>query len=661
MTVTPPPIACLLARTLALVMGIASAAGAGAQTASNACGYDAGNQYPVSNACNFLAFNKPGTFTSHVTPSGCNGSGNNDAWGWFTAIGTTTTITYAPNSSTNPILHVFSGACNNLVQLACANATGSGESETLTITTVVGQNYLVRVQRSGSNSAMNGTLCIQNAPANNHCGGSIALPVTEACFSQNFTNAGATHSPSTPTPNCGGTFNATTARDVWFHFTAPPSGVVYIETTAGSLTNANMQLYSGNCNSLVRVECNTNSGPGDMPYIDRRCNPLTPGVVYRIRVWGASGAQGTFNICVRGFDWVPIPPEDCQGGVTICGDASIQNNSTSTGCVADLNSSNRGCLAGNERQGTWYYFSPSASGTIAMDIIPAADIDYDFAIWGPLTTITCPPAGTPTRCTWAYPPNVPGYPAATSFWTGMRAGATQTSQGSNSNGYVLPLNVVAGDLYIMYIDNFDITGQSFQLDWHLSNGASLACTILPVELVHFEARVGSGFVELGWTTQTENNSDHFVVERASDAMEFFPLGTVAAAGHSLGNINYRFVDEAPLSGNNNYRLKKVDNDGSFTYTEIRVAHYRDPRNTLTLHPNPANDLINLSVEVFDLSEHSVNIIDASGRRLWQRQFSLAPGKAKLDLVISDLDAGTYLVQVVCAGGLIVGVARFVKH
>ncbi|MBK6473082.1 MAG: hypothetical protein IPF95_00035 [Flavobacteriales bacterium] len=86
---------------------------------------------------------------------------------------------------------------------------------------------------------------------------------------------------------------------------------------------------------------------------------------------------------------------------------NFNNNSSNTGNVNDLNTANQGCLLSGERQGTWYYFSPSASGTIGFTITPTVPTDYDFALWGPMNTIACPPTGAPfalfvCRTIWTY-------------------------------------------------------------------------------------------------------------------------------------------------------------------------------------------------------------------------------------------------------------------
>ncbi len=173
-------------------------------------------------------------------------------------------------------------------------------------------------------------------------------------------------------------------------------------------------------------------------------------------------------------------PQDCKGGTTICNSQSFTNNSNTVGCVTDLVSSNKGCLTNNENQGTWYYFSPSISGTIGFTINPFTSTDYDFAVWGPMAQITCPPQGQPLRCSYKGPPF--GGP----YTTGCKNGETDTSESpSTGNGWVSTFNVIAGQKFILYIDNYNANGQAFEFTWQLTNGASLDCTPLPVELISF--------------------------------------------------------------------------------------------------------------------------------------------------------------------------------
>ena len=90
-------------------------------TATNNCGYNAGNEYPVGLSCSYSTFNKPSTFTNNANPGGCNSSANDDAWGWFTATSNNTIITFDPSTSTDPVLHLLTGACGSLSVVACAD------------------------------------------------------------------------------------------------------------------------------------------------------------------------------------------------------------------------------------------------------------------------------------------------------------------------------------------------------------------------------------------------------------------------------------------------------------------------------------------------------------------------------------------------------------
>ncbi|MCB0763834.1 MAG: hypothetical protein KDB84_03955, partial [Flavobacteriales bacterium] len=224
----------------------------------------------------------------------------------------------------------------------------------------------------------------------------------------------------------------------------------------------------------------------------------------------------------------PAPPQDCIGGVTICNSTAINNNSTNTGNVVDLNSSNQGCLSSQEQQGTWYFFSPNTTGTIGMTITPSGAVDYDFAIWGPLSSVSCPPSGPPLRCSYAYPPS------AGTYLTGMANGYGDVSEaagGIGVDGFVAPLTIGAaqvGQVYIMYIDNFDITGQAFSMDWNLSTPGMLDCTVLPVDLLDLRATRKERAVDVMWTTGSESGTERFVVQHSTNGTDFTPIGQLPA-------------------------------------------------------------------------------------------------------------------------------------
>jgi hypothetical protein len=366
----------------------------------------------------------------------------------------------------------------------------------------------------------------------------------------------------------------------------------------------------------------------------------------------ASGQQFVYTV-----DCIPLPAaqEDCIGGFTICSDQQFNNNTTSTGFVPDLNSSNTGCLQANEQQGTWYYFSPATSGTVAFTIAPSANIDYDFAVWGPMTAPSCPPNSPPSRCSWASGVNT--FSLTSSYNTGLRPSGGQTSEGEFGNGWVEPLNVTAGQVYMLYIDNFDVTGQSFTLDWQLSNGATLDCAVLPFELLSLKAEPNTSAVDLLWTTGSESNASHFVVERRSGNTVFAPIGTVPAAGESVSPLDYRFTDSYPLTGVNEYRLLQVDRNGDSKRSSVVVAMFNTAESLVS--PNPAAEHANLNLDRELPPNTLLRITDARGRVVKEQRISNEGTIVPLSL--AGIESGLYTISLYGEKGAPLGHTRFVKE
>lgn len=149
---------------------------------------------------------------------------------------------------------------------------------------------------------------------------------------------------------------------------------------------------------------------------------------------------------------------------------------------------------------------------------------------------------------------------------------------------------------------------SFNTWWTLSAAASP----LPVELIRFEATTESEAVKLEWTTASEINSERFEIEKSYNGQDFFPIGSVAAAGNSNIPIEYRYTDREPHVGTSYYRLMMIDLDGTFEYSEIRPVTYRK-NNTMTLYPNPVSidGILNLTIP--EAGNYSQTVTDLEGR------------------------------------------------
>lgn len=149
--------------------------------------------------------------------------------------------------------------------------------------------------------------------------------------------------------------------------------------------------------------------------------------------------------------------------------------------------------------------------------------------------------------------------------------------------------------------NFDLSyfvsnaGLDFSdLTWFdISEGNSINISgIIPVELTSFSGMVTQDGIKLDWATATETNNRGFEIERATDGESFIKVGFVEGNGTSTERNDYSFVDRFNFRQNSvvYYRLKQVDYDGTFSYSDVINIEYNLPAD-FTLgqnYPNPFN-------------------------------------------------------------------------
>ncbi len=114
---------------------------------------------------------------------------------------------------------------------------------------------------------------------------------------------------------------------------------------------------------------------------------------------------------------------------------------------------------------------------------------------------------------------------------------------------------------------------------------------LPVELIDFTVNNTSNGVNCIWYTATELNSSHFLVERSINATDFDVIGRIEATGNSQNLMEYDFLDANPLNQVAYYRLKMIDTDGSYEYSEVKQL--KPMASSTEIFPNPTSDWVNI--------------------------------------------------------------------
>jgi Secretion system C-terminal sorting domain len=172
---------------------------------------------------------------------------------------------------------------------------------------------------------------------------------------------------------------------------------------------------------------------------------------------------------------------------------------------------------------------------------------------------------------------------------------------------------------------------------------------LPVTLLNFTAVVQNKSHLIKWTTTQELNTHYFDVEQSADSRVFNRLARVAATATNGAGAAYRVENAVVLPGNNFYRLKMVDRDGSFTYSNILLLkHWLSA--TISLYPNPTASALHVNLSQL-LPGKTVQsfIYDAAGKLINSATHSTG---ATATLQVATLPAGIYVLKLLYNGEML---------
>jgi hypothetical protein len=168
---------------------------------------------------------------------------------------------------------------------------------------------------------------------------------------------------------------------------------------------------------------------------------------------------------------------------------------------------------------------------------------------------------------------------------------------------------------------------------------------LPMDLAYFRAEIEDENVLLTWQTNAEQNSDFFIVEHSVDSQNWKGIGGQTAANNSRQTLDYQLIHRNPIIGKNYYRLQMVDKDGSFNFSEIRTANFKQGQNILAIYPNPFSTEFTIEAE-FTASNARLELSDILGRVVVQQELITGTGFQKIILNnLSKLANGTYVLRV----------------
>lgn len=167
---------------------------------------------------------------------------------------------------------------------------------------------------------------------------------------------------------------------------------------------------------------------------------------------------------------------------------------------------------------------------------------------------------------------------------------------------------------------------------------------LPVKLARFEAAAERETARLYWETTEEVNASHFEVQRSLDGRHWHRLGEVKARGNSTTLQEYTFSDHSPAEGVNYYRLRMIDTDGTFEYSDLRSLNFTLPDTEITLAPNPVSDVLKVNLRD-NTGVRKIRLYSLEGQVLLNQNEYTDAG-----IAVRQLPAGLYFLTITYPDG-----------
>lgn len=259
-------------------------------------------------------------------------------------------------------------------------------------------------------------------------------------------------------------------------------------------------------------------------------------------------------------------------------------------------------------------------------------------------TASMPPS--PFDSAAAYPVSVTvnsTNPPYTIEWTSQNGGSFDNPNDSATTYHAPPISSNGYDIV-----RVNVTDNCGRVNFIAAQINAHGYNPLPVTLLNFSGENIPQGVQLNWSTASEINNDHFTLERSLQNENFNPVAIVDGAGNSNSLLNYSWIDPAPATGTNYYRLVQTDLDGTKkTYGPISIRTGDSPfsLSLVNVYPNPSTGDFYLTYRSEDRCETLLEILNTEGKKVYEEVLHTLRGtnfiEIKNHMILSQ---GIYFVR-----------------
>jgi carboxypeptidase T len=194
-----------------------------------------------------------------------------------------------------------------------------------------------------------------------------------------------------------------------------------------------------------------------------------------------------------------------------------------------------------------------------------------------------------------------------------------------------------------YIDDFKIVK------------STSALITLPVQFVSFAGQLlPDETVRLNWEAITDQQHDYFEMEKSANGSNFIYIGKGPSSAPYWG------IDTSPFIGNNFYRIKQADKNGTTSYSSIINVYYSPGLFNVSVYPNPVTDILNVKINSATTEQYVISITDMAGRKVFEEKVVSAGAGIQSTIDLGKQASQFYILTVRNGRNEIIATQKLVK-
>jgi hypothetical protein len=166
-----------------------------------------------------------------------------------------------------------------------------------------------------------------------------------------------------------------------------------------------------------------------------------------------------------------------------------------------------------------------------------------------------------------------------------------------------------------------------------------------IVLIGLRALPQGGDVLVKWETEFEKDSKRFELERSPNGVDWQNCSSIDANGQEVA---YEYLDPSAFSFTGRptlfYRLKIIDQEGNYTYSNIQTVNYKWAEDIFSISPNPVDDLLRVDLKSIFSGSMQIDVLSVRGRLLWSGMMEVEKGNNAYQLAMGAFPSGMYLLR-----------------